>query len=122
MLSFSTYVGIRGAVDLSKQWQIAEDSAAEHGQQVDRNDWRLVVPVHLAETREEALADAANGGAAFVLEYQERVLGRPSPVDGPPEAIVRPPTRQRKLDHRHTGRRDRGARAVTSSGPVATAA
>jgi limonene 1,2-monooxygenase len=89
MLSFSTYVGIRGAVDLSKQWQIAEDSAAEHGQQVSRNDWRLVVPVHLAETREEALADAANGGAAFVLEYQERVLGRPSPVDGPPEAIVR---------------------------------
>jgi hypothetical protein len=24
-----------------------------------------------------------------VLEYQERVLGRPSPVEGPPEAIVR---------------------------------
>ena len=36
--------------DLSYLWEIAETSAAEHSQTVCRDDWRLVVPVHLAET------------------------------------------------------------------------
>ena len=39
--------------DLRRLWDIAEESAAEHGQEVRREDWRLVVPVHLAETREK---------------------------------------------------------------------
>src|SRR5438874_5216159 len=40
--------------DLQNLWAIAEESAAEHGQEVRREDWRLVLPVHLAETRKEA--------------------------------------------------------------------
>jgi limonene 1,2-monooxygenase len=89
VLSFSAYVGVRGAVDLKTQWRIAEQSAAEAGKTVNRDQWRLVVPLHLAETREQALADIAVGGSQFMVEYQEGVLGRPRPVDGPPEAIAR---------------------------------
>jgi limonene 1,2-monooxygenase len=89
VLSFSAYVGVRGAVDLKTQWRIAEQSAAEAGKTVNRDQWRLVVPLHLAETREQALADVAVGGSQFMVEYQEAVLGRPRPVDGPPEAISR---------------------------------
>ena len=89
VLSFSAYHGVRGAVDLAKQWQIAEESAAANGKQVRRSDWRLVVPLHLAEDRDEALRDCAFGGARFLIEYQESVLCRPRPVDGPDEDIVR---------------------------------
>jgi limonene 1,2-monooxygenase len=89
VLSFSAYVGVRGAVDLKTQWRIAEQSAVEAGKTVNRDQWRLVVPLHLAETREQAMADVAIGGSQFMVEYQEAVLGRPRPVDGPPEAISR---------------------------------
>ena len=88
VLSFSTYAGVRGAVDLKQHWQVCEETAAQHGQQVSRDEWRLVVPLHLAESRKEALKDAAEGGYRYVVDYVERVLGRPRPVDGPPEKLV----------------------------------
>jgi limonene 1,2-monooxygenase len=88
VLSFSAYVGVRGAVDLRAQWRIAEESATRAGKTISRDEWRLVVPVHLAESREEALEDVRRGGAQFVVEYQEAVLGRPRPVDGSPDLIA----------------------------------
>ncbi|MFW2829265.1 LLM class flavin-dependent oxidoreductase [Sphingomonas sp. ID0503] len=39
---------------LSTSWQICEEMAAQHGQTVNRRDWRLVGPMHIAETREKA--------------------------------------------------------------------
>jgi len=89
VLSFATYVGIRGAVDLKAQWRIAEEAAEQHGQTVRRDEWRLVVPVHLADSREEAIRDITHLGGRFMIEYQEGVLGRPRPVDGTPEQIIR---------------------------------
>ena len=50
-----------GPSDLKGLWAIAEESAAEHGQTMDRNEWRLVLPTHLAETRKEALDDVRLG-------------------------------------------------------------
>lgn len=44
-------------------WGWTEEAAAEHGQTVDRSNWRVVVNVYLAETREEALADVRRGYA-----------------------------------------------------------
>jgi limonene 1,2-monooxygenase len=74
--------------DLDALWAIAETSAAEHGQTVNRDDWRLVIPVHLAETREQAIEDVRLGGGRFQREYFETTMGRPWVVDGPPEMIV----------------------------------
>lgn len=39
---------------LASNWAIAEEIAADNGTSVDRSGWRLVGPMHIAETREQA--------------------------------------------------------------------
>ena len=73
--------------DYSYLWDIAEESAAEHGQTVSRDDWRLVLPVHLAESRKEAFDDARLGAGRFHREYFEETMGR-SPLDCPQDKII----------------------------------
>ena len=43
---------------LGSNWQIACDVAAEHGRSMDPNRLRLVGPMHIAETRHQAYANA----------------------------------------------------------------
>ena len=43
---------------LASNWQIASDVATEHGRSMDANRLRLVGPMHIAETREKAFANA----------------------------------------------------------------
>ena len=88
VLSLSVAGGVRGPVDLRRQWQIAEEAAAAAGTTMRRDEWRLVAPVHLAETRREALDDCREGAAAHLLDYFERTNGRASPVPGPREAVI----------------------------------
>lgn len=53
---------IVGDVDLlAMHWNIAEQCAAESDSTVDRNGWRLVGPMHIAETRAQAAKDVAYG-------------------------------------------------------------
>lgn len=47
----------------ARVWGWTEDAAAEHGTAVDRKNWRVVVNVYLAETREQALEDVRRGFA-----------------------------------------------------------
>ena len=72
---------------LNELWAICEETAAEHGQTVRREDWSLVVGVHLAETRKEAFEDIRVGSARVVSEYFSETLGNPAP-DVPFEKIV----------------------------------
>ena len=53
--------GPEGYDQLPKHWQVCEETAAKHGHEVDRSNWRLVVPMHIAETREQAWADMEYG-------------------------------------------------------------
>jgi limonene 1,2-monooxygenase len=46
---------------LASNWQIACDIAAEHGRTMDPSRLRLVGPIHIAETREKAWANARFG-------------------------------------------------------------
>ena len=46
-----------------RTWGWVEDAAAEHGQSVSRDDWRVVLTVHLAESKERAVADVERGFA-----------------------------------------------------------
>jgi limonene 1,2-monooxygenase len=46
---------------LSINWKIANEVAHEHGRKMDPNALRLVGPVHIAETREEAFANVKYG-------------------------------------------------------------
>ena len=69
-----------GLAALPTQWTFAEESAAEHGQTVDRAQWRVLMSWHLAETREQARQEAVQGLQSWHNEYNVRVLGRPGAV------------------------------------------
>lgn len=56
---------------LPAHWGVCEEVAAEHGQRVDRSRWRLVVPMHLAETREQAYADMGHGLLKLVRYFEQ---------------------------------------------------
>ena len=77
-----------GETDLAALWDVAEESAAEHNKVVNRDDWRLVIPVHLADSRKEAFAQARVGAGRYQAEYFEHTMGRDKVIDGPPEKII----------------------------------
>ena len=72
---------------LKELWSIAEESAAEHNQTVKREDWGLVVGMHLAESKKEAMEDIRLGGGRIVSEYFGETLGNEIP-DVPRDQIV----------------------------------
>ncbi len=69
-----------GLQALPTQWGFAEAAAAEHGQIVDRADWRVVMSWHLAETREQARLQARDGMQRWHNEYIVGTLQRPGAV------------------------------------------
>lgn len=66
-----------GIMALPTQWGFAEEAAALHGQTVDRRNWRVLMSWHLAETREQARAEAVDGLQRWNNEYNAWTLGRP---------------------------------------------
>jgi limonene 1,2-monooxygenase len=78
-----------GLQALPTQWSFAEDSAAKHGQSVDRRDWRVVMSWHIAETREQAREQAKHGLYRWHNEYTVGTLMRPGaePFANPDEAV-----------------------------------
>lgn len=72
-----------GLIALSKTWEMTEEAAAKAGQTVSRDDWRLVIPIHLADSREEAYNDVAEGSLQWNKEYFENTLGRPADPNVP---------------------------------------
>jgi limonene 1,2-monooxygenase len=61
---------------LGYHWGVVEERAAQFGTTADRAGWRLVGPMHIAETREQAIADVAFGLADWV-DYFQRVAALP---------------------------------------------
>ncbi|MFE2167088.1 LLM class flavin-dependent oxidoreductase [Streptomyces sp. NPDC059447] len=59
---------------LDANWAAHERACAEAGREADRSAWRLVTPVHLAETREQALREA-EFGTLDLVEYIETLGG-----------------------------------------------
>jgi limonene 1,2-monooxygenase len=57
---------------LDENWKVAGEVAAEHGKTMDPAKLRLVVPMHIAPTREQARAEVAQGLAKWV-QYFDRV-------------------------------------------------
>jgi limonene 1,2-monooxygenase len=56
---------------LPAHWDVCAQLAEEHGKHVDRKNWRLVVPMHLAETREQAHADMQHGLLKLVRYFEK---------------------------------------------------
>ncbi|MEX2081889.1 MAG: LLM class flavin-dependent oxidoreductase [Dehalococcoidia bacterium] len=63
---------------LPRVWGWAEESAAAAGQAVDRNDWRVVVAIHLADTREKAFADVREGFSRQAYVGDRKTPGGPA--------------------------------------------
>ncbi len=74
MLSVAASSGA-GFAALPDHWRICEEAAREAGRTVHRDSWRVVVPVHVAETREQALADLSDGIMDNVVQYIRKVGG-----------------------------------------------
>ena len=88
MLSASALRGGSTEKDLGEFWKIAEQTAEEHGNTMDREEWRVVLHVHLAETRKDAIEQARVAAGRYQCEYFENTLGLDSVIDGPPDKII----------------------------------
>lgn len=89
-----------------RTWGWVEEAAQEHGQTVDRSEWRVVMSFHLADSKEQAMADlearfarrayvgdsrAPGTGLAFGPQganLEEAVANSPGLVVGTPEDAV----------------------------------
>jgi len=73
---------------LGSHWETMEERAEEFGTTVDRAKWRLVGPMHIAETEAQARKDVAFGLAKWV-DYFERVAALPlAPNTLDPDKLV----------------------------------
>ncbi len=65
---------------LGAHWDVMEQRSAEFGTTADRSKWRLVGPMHLADTKEQAVADVEFGLAEWI-DYFQRVAALPLAPD-----------------------------------------
>ena len=89
VLSLNT-VRLPGAVapNLAEFWQIAEQTAVENNKTVNRNDWGLVIHVHLAESKKEAIEQARVGAGRYQRQYFENTLGLFQGSDVPEDKVI----------------------------------
>jgi limonene 1,2-monooxygenase len=88
VLTFALPRGNNAETALRDFWGIAEDTARQHSQTMQRSEWRIVVHVHLAESREQALAEARTRAGRYQRDYFERTLGHPPVFGGAPDGII----------------------------------
>ena len=75
MLSFGATAS--AAFDaLASNWDICEDIARDNNKTVDRANWRLVAPMHIAETREQAREEVKFGIEGWA-DYLRNVAALP---------------------------------------------
>jgi limonene 1,2-monooxygenase len=70
VLSFQA-LGVKALDSLVSNWAIAEQVAARHGKTMDRGKWRLVLNMHVAESRAQALQDVRFGLDPWMGYFRE---------------------------------------------------
>ncbi len=61
---------------LALHWDVVEEEAARFGKPADRSRWRLVGPMHIAETKEQALRDVEYGIEDW-FDYLQKTAAAP---------------------------------------------
>ncbi len=100
----SVAAGARDGYDaLDTNWRLANEVSAAHGREMKRSEWRLMAPFHIADTREQALANcrkgfekwevyaysvSPNGGAAIGLPSLEGINANGFGCIGTPEEAL----------------------------------
>ena len=88
LLSIGVYLP-DGRSNLAGQWTEVEQFAEQHGQTVDRNKWRLVMPTYIAEDRQRAFDECREGYRAWQIDYFRDTLQAVIPgVAETPEGAV----------------------------------
>ncbi|MFQ5697563.1 MAG: LLM class flavin-dependent oxidoreductase [Myxococcota bacterium] len=67
---------------LYENWKIYEQKCAEHGREPDRSAWRLVGPMHVAETRDRARENVKFGLGDWLHYFQEIAALPLAPASG----------------------------------------
>jgi limonene 1,2-monooxygenase len=77
VLSLATY-SQEGITAITTQWANCVEAADKAGRPApDRASWRLVVPFHLADSKEEAINDVVDGAFRWYNEYLINIMGAP---------------------------------------------
>lgn len=84
-----------GFASLRAHWGVYEENAADAGVAADRAAWRVVGPMHLAETREQAEAEVAYGLEGFARYFHHVAPGGILPGETTAELIEA--NKQRKI-------------------------
>ncbi len=66
-----------GSEKLAEYWGMAEAEGRKYGKTLNRDNWRLVINMHCAETDEEAMDQVRKGERYETLSYFSETLGRP---------------------------------------------
>ncbi len=66
-------------VTLKDFWKIAEEEAEKHGNTMNREDWRIVLHTHVADSKKEAMRQIKERALWYQRDYFEDILGTPSP-------------------------------------------
>lgn len=76
---------------LATNWAIAEEAARDAGRTMDRSQWRLVGPMHVARTTEEARAQVRYGIEQWLYYFREVAALPLAPQDGsdPVDSLVK---------------------------------
>ena len=117
LLSIGATLIVEGFDALAHHWGIAEERAAAFGTTVDRKNWSLVCPMHIAETEEQARADVRFGIAPW-FRYFQKVAAFPQmtmPGDQVDEMIEH---HQRRGCRRHRHARTGQGSGAAAVGPV----
>ena len=80
MLSLAASTPI-GFSQLGDHWNVYEETAKKNGKSVSRDSWRVVVSMHIAETREQALKDL-EWGTPNLVKYVQHLRGTFSEQQG----------------------------------------
>ena len=79
----------RGGFDvLGNHWSVMEERAAEFGTIVDRRNWRLVGPMHIAATEDEARREVEYGLPDWIGYFQKVAALPLAPDADSPEKMV----------------------------------
>jgi limonene 1,2-monooxygenase len=76
MISIGATMSDAGFDALALHWGVVEERAAEFGQHTDREAWRLVGPMHIADTRDQAIKDVEHGIDAW-FDYLQHTAAAP---------------------------------------------
>jgi limonene 1,2-monooxygenase len=73
---------------IGQHWKTWNEVAAQHGNTASREQWRLVGPMHIAETKEQARKDVEDGIVPFSKYFTHVLPAGPTRGDTPEEILA----------------------------------